>query len=108
MDAATRAALQLHTDIQAAFKLSVPAFSELGALLTKWVVLGEVVVPGAAALPGSGGDVARYRLSGDASGRQLSTHDVNGLLVTAFFDINRGPQIGLPPGFGGPPGGGGV
>ncbi len=48
-----------------------------GAVLTKWVVLGEFLVPG--------DDLAFHRMSGQRDGRPLISWEVDGLLVTGLL-----------------------
>lgn len=55
-----------------------------GSLLTRWVLLGEWMVPSH--------DLAFLRLSGQADGRSLTTWDVDGLLHTAMW--RQRPTLG--------------
>lgn len=70
----------LHAELQAYGQESSPALA--GALLTRWVVLGEFLVPG--------DDLAFHRMSGQRDGRALVSWEADGLMFTGLLRGRQG------------------
>lgn len=66
---------ELHDSVQQYAQASSAVLSE--AVLTKWVIAGEFLIPG--------DDMAFHRMSGQRDGRALMSWEVDGLLVTALL-----------------------
>lgn len=66
---------ELHLAIQQYSQTTSEVLSE--AVLTKWVIAGEFLIPG--------DDMAFHRMSGQRDGRALMSWEVDGLLVTALL-----------------------
>ena len=66
---------ELHAAIQQYSQESAAVLGE--AVLTKWIVAGEFLIPG--------DDLAFHRFSGQRDGRPLMTWEVDGLLFTALI-----------------------